>query len=66
MIAYFAGDEDSDFYQSEVFGKILEAIKHNPHCCEMKKKNGKLSLVFNKVNKVDTILISLSNMMEMK
>jgi len=65
MIAYFAGDEDSDFYQSEVFGKILEAIKHNPHCCEIKKKNGKLSLVFNKVNQVDTALILLSNMMEM-
>ena len=66
MIAYFAGDQDADFYQSEVFGKILEAIKRNPHCCEMKEKKEKLSLVFNKVNKIDKALILLSNMMEMK
>jgi transcription-repair coupling factor (superfamily II helicase) len=66
MIAYFTGNQDSDYFQSEAFGKILEAIKQNPNCCEMKEKKEKLTLVFNKVNKVDAALIILSNMMEMK
>lgn len=66
MIAYFTGNQDSDYFQSEAFGKILEAIKRNPNCCEMKEKKEKLTLVFNKINKVDTALILLSNMIEMK
>ncbi|MBE0652075.1 MAG: transcription-repair coupling factor [Bacteroidales bacterium] len=66
MIAYFTGNQDSDYFQSEAFDKILEAIKRNPNCCEMKEKKEKLTLVFNKVNNVDAALILLSNMMEMK
>ncbi|MBN2615614.1 MAG: transcription-repair coupling factor [Bacteroidales bacterium] len=52
MVAYFAGTADSDFYQTELFGHILEVLKKDTRCCDIKEKNGKLTLVFPKVDNV--------------
>jgi len=48
MICYFIADQQSPFYQSEAFTKVLSYVQSNPSKCRMKEKNGKLSLSFEK------------------
>jgi transcription-repair coupling factor (superfamily II helicase) len=52
MICYFIADQESPFYQSEVFTRVLSYVQHNPDKCCMKEKQGKLSLSFEKVVRV--------------
>ena len=52
MTGVFTGSEEAGFFQSEIFGKILEAIKTHPNCCEIKEKKEKLTLIFEKVSSV--------------
>ena len=59
MIAYFVADPNSAFFQSEQFGLILKFIQLNPKACQMKEKNNKLSLIFEKINTVEMALIQL-------
>jgi transcription-repair coupling factor (superfamily II helicase) len=50
MRAYFTTKSDSLYFESDVFGKILEYLKHHFTNCSMKEKNNKLSLVISEVN----------------
>ena len=50
MICYFV--EQESYFQSPVFGKILEYIKQNPVKCRIKEKNNKLSMRFEPVDTV--------------
>ena len=59
MIAYFVANSKSSFFQSEQFGVILNFIQLNPKACQMKEKNNKLSLIFEKISTVEMALIQL-------
>ena len=59
MIAYFVANPNSAFFQSEQFGLILKFIQLNPKACQMKEKNNKLSLIFEKISTVEMALIQL-------
>ena len=50
MRAYFTTKSDSLYFESDVFGKILEYLKYHFNTCSMKEKNNKLSLVISEVN----------------
>ncbi len=39
LIGYFINDQQSSFYQSPVFTKVLQFIQKNPAICKMKEKN---------------------------
>lgn len=52
MTATFAGKQDSVYFQSEAFGRVLQFIQQNPTASEMKEKNGKLTLRFERVRTV--------------
>ena len=56
MIAYFVANPKSSFFQSEQFGLILKFIQLNPKVCQMKEKNNKLSLIFEKINTIEMAL----------
>ncbi len=56
MIAYFVANPQSSFFESEQFGHILKYIQLNPKACQMKERNNKLSLVFEKVSEVEMAL----------
>jgi transcription-repair coupling factor (superfamily II helicase) len=45
MICYFPGDSQSAYFQSPVFGKILQYMQAHPRKCRM-KEDGKLTLTF--------------------
>ena len=59
MIAYFVANSKSSFFQSEQFGVILKFIQLKPEACQMKEKNNKLSLIFEKISTVEMALIQL-------
>ena len=59
MIAYFVANPNSVFFKSKQFDLILKFIQQNPKACQMKEKNNKLSLIFEKISTVEMALIQL-------
>ena len=57
MIAYFIANPNSAFFKSEQFDLILKYIQQNPKACQMKEKNNKLSLIFEKISTIEMALI---------
>ncbi len=49
MTCYFGGNQESPFFQSNTFGKIITYIQTNPSSVEMKEKKGSLMLRFRNV-----------------
>ncbi len=60
LIGYFIADQQSDFYQSPVFTRVLQFVQANSKVCKMKEKqtrNGlRLLLVFENINTVEKAL----------
>jgi transcription-repair coupling factor (superfamily II helicase) len=60
MIGYFVGDQQSDYYQSSRFQKVLQFVQHNGHLCKMKEKETKnglrLLLTFENVKSIKKAL----------
>ncbi len=60
MIGYFIADQQSAFYQTKTFNKVLQFVQTHPHQCVMKEKktrNGlRLLLTFSKITTVDRAL----------
>lgn len=60
MIGYFISDQQSSFYQSPGFHKVLQFVQKNSELCKMKEKqtrNGlKLLITFDKIHSVDKAL----------
>ncbi|MFS4454881.1 transcription-repair coupling factor [Maribacter sp. 2304DJ31-5] len=63
LIGYFIADQQSDFYQSPAFTKVLQFVQHNPGHCKMKEKqtrNGlRLLLTFEGIANVEKGLTAL-------
>ncbi len=60
MLAYFVNDQQSDFYQSDKFNRVLQYVQQNPKTCVMKEKQTKtglrLLLTFIRIDSVKTAL----------
>lgn len=52
MICYFISDQESLYYKSEVFTRVLSFVQHNPNKCRMKEKKDKLTLNFENVKTI--------------
>ncbi len=59
MIAWFVSDENSEFYNSERFRKVIEYFQIHPERGRFKEQNNKLSLVFENVKTVRSALENL-------
>jgi transcription-repair coupling factor (superfamily II helicase) len=55
--AYFISDNQSNYFESKSFKKILSFLKNNPLSCELKQLNGKLSLRKNNISDISDVLI---------
>jgi transcription-repair coupling factor (superfamily II helicase) len=66
MIGYFVSKQDSPYYQSEKFTRVLDFIKHNPNAGKMYEKEASLRISFNDVNKMSTAVKILDAMSEGK
>ena len=49
MLLYFVSQNDSPFYQSEVFDHILSFVARHPRQCQFREQNGKRSMVVGNV-----------------
>ncbi|MDQ3190158.1 MAG: transcription-repair coupling factor [Bacteroidota bacterium] len=49
LIGYFTTKQDSPYYQSPAFTKVLQFVQENPRTCRMKQSIDKLSLAFENV-----------------
>ena len=58
----FISKPDSPFYQSEIFGQIIQFVTKNPGKCSMKEKGTKLILRFENVPDVETALSLLESL----
>ena len=60
LIGYFIADQQSRFYQSKAFTKVLQYVQTHPQRCTMKEKKTRsglrLLLTFEKVTSVDKAL----------
>ncbi|WP_405563033.1 transcription-repair coupling factor [Polaribacter sp. Asnod6-C07] len=60
MIGYFVANQQSDFYQTEAFSRMLKYVQQNPKSCVMKEKQTKSSLrlmiTFIRIDSVKTAL----------
>ncbi len=63
MIGYFIADQQSEFYQTKVFTKVLKHVQQNPTTCVIKEKQTKIGLrlliTFIKIDSVATALKKL-------
>ena len=60
MIGYFIADQQSSFYQTNAFSRVLQYVQTHPQSCTMKEKKTRsglrLLLTFEKVTSVDKAL----------
>jgi len=63
MIGYFVADQQSPFYQTETFTKVLKFVQQNMAICQMKEKETKqglrLLLTFDNINSIEKALETL-------
>jgi transcription-repair coupling factor (superfamily II helicase) len=63
LIGYFISDQQSNFYQSKAFTKVLQFVQSNPGVCKMKEtqtRNGlRLLLTFENIKSVKQALTKL-------
>lgn len=59
MVGYFTPKQDSPYYQSEAFTKVLKYVQHNQRTCKMKENNGKLTLTFENTRSIDDAIAKL-------
>ncbi len=58
MTGYFVSNQESPYYQSKKFGKVLNFVQSNPARCRMKESRDKLSLTFDRIKTIaDSIKI---------
>jgi transcription-repair coupling factor (superfamily II helicase) len=53
LIGYFISDQDSTYFKSEIFSKILAFVNKNPDLFRMKEKNNKLSITVSNINTIN-------------
>ncbi|MCK9617564.1 MAG: transcription-repair coupling factor [Lentimicrobiaceae bacterium] len=66
LSAYFVSNQESPYYQSAVFGKVLQFVKQNPAGCRMKETGNKLTLSFLKIQNIGDALRTLMPLAEVQ
>ncbi len=56
MVGYFVANQQSPFYQSPIFSKVLQFMQFNPSICNMKEIKNKLTLSFENIKDLQTAI----------
>lgn len=59
MIGYFVYQQDSSYYESPQFTKVLKFVQTNQINCKMNERNQKLRLIFSNISSIEKALTSL-------
>ena len=60
MYLYFVCNPDSPYYQSDMFGRVLEYMTRNVRRCNLREAKGKRSMVVSDVTSIETALKDIS------
>ncbi len=67
FVGYFISDQQSNFYKSTIFTKVLQFVQTNPKSCKMKEKETRkglrLLLTFDNVKTVDDAVQQISEIL---
>jgi transcription-repair coupling factor (superfamily II helicase) len=64
MFAYFVSNPDSAYYKSDAFGKVLHYIQYFNADCKLRDRQGKRSLLIEKVTSIEKVYDILQMMKE--
>ena len=56
MYLYFVSSPNSPYYQSEIFGRVLDYLTRNVRRCNLREANGKRSMVVTEIPSVEAAL----------
>ncbi|HSV77409.1 MAG TPA: transcription-repair coupling factor [Bacteroidales bacterium] len=56
LIGYFVARQESPYFESPVFRKVLRFVQNNPRRCLLKENNGRLSLTIRQVASIEKAL----------
>ncbi|MBN8704068.1 MAG: DEAD/DEAH box helicase, partial [Bacteroidetes bacterium] len=59
LVGYFITKQDSPYYQSEVFTKVLGFVQKNQRLCKMKENNNRLTLTFENIKSIESAKLAL-------
>ncbi len=57
---YFVPHEKEDYYNGEIFGKVLKHVQKNAKNCKLQERKGKLSLTLSNINSVQQAIEALN------
>lgn len=63
---YFVSSDNVKYYNSEIFGNVLQYIKQHPKKCRIKDMNNRVILFIDYIHTVDQIMGVFSDMLEIK
>ena len=61
MYIYFVDDSNKAYYQSPMFGKILNYLQQNARRCRIRENNNRRSIAISSVPNVETAVLILTN-----
>lgn len=65
FVGYFISDQQSDFYQTDTFGKVLDFVQKHPQTVKMKEKQTRNGLrLLLTVEKIDTVKKALDTLQQ--
>ena len=59
MTGYFISNQESLYYQSEKFTRVLKFVQQNPSKCRMREAKDKLSLTFFNIKTIEDAVVNL-------
>ena len=65
MTLFFISNQESPYYQSAAFGKVIDYMSKNPRYCNLREQNGKRSMVVKNVETVETAVGILQEMVSL-
>jgi len=66
MLCYFISNQESPYFQSPTFTKVLQFVQQNPRRCKLKERNHKLSLIFEQVSGIEKSIQLLEMVLDKK
>ncbi len=64
LICYFVSNQESPYYQSATFTRVLQFVQQNPNRCKLKERKDRLSLVFENVKSIVQAIELLDGVLE--
>lgn len=65
MYTYFVDDSNKAYYQSPMFGRMINYLQQHPRQCNIREKNGKRSFSFSNVTSVEQAVDILQQILDL-